>query len=275
MNPLSDIVYRVMELSSDGIFIEGPDGCILDCNAAGLKMFGYKREEILRLRMCELVPPAAPYLKSKYIQDGLLENEQSDRLSLRKDGSLFPTVVQSRRLELEGEPYQVAFVRDISRETAVRERLTYMAKHDGLTELYNRPFILKHLRNLQSPCVLGMIDLDRFKYVNDTYGHPAGDKILRALGELLRKEPSLLAGRFGGEEFLLLFPRPDVAAARDTLEGILTKAGSLFACYGGVSFSGGLLYFDPRTRSVDAAISAADVLMYKAKRAGRHRIITE
>lgn len=53
--------------------------------------------------------------------------------------------------------------REISHETAVRERLVYMAKHDGLTELYNRPFILGQLRGLQLPCVLGMIDLDHFK----------------------------------------------------------------------------------------------------------------
>ena len=122
-----------------------------------------------------------------------------------------------------------------------------------------------------------MIDVDRFKRVNDTYGHPAGDQVLMALsrGLRLRLRDSDVVGRYGGEEFAVVFPGVDVQQARDILDqlrmsfaAVLFYAGNAtFNC----TFSAGVAAF-PLWSSADALTEAADLALYRAKRGGRDRV---
>jgi two-component system cell cycle response regulator len=169
----------------------------------------------------------------------------------------------------------------------VNERLRYMSQTDGLTGLDNRRHLneridemFQHAQRLNEPFSLVMCDLDKFKSVNDTYGHQAGDEVLKQLAKILKDEAREIdrVGRYGGEEFMLLLPGTVLDAAvtfaervRKTIEahtftfdgGTLQRTASF-----GVS---GLPH--PKVDQSDALVRTADDALYVAKEAGRNRVI--
>ncbi len=155
---------------------------------------------------------------------------------------------------------------------------------DGLTGLLNHSHLKEQLETalLRSqrqgnPLVFAMIDADHFKRVNDTWGHAAGDRVLRSLAKLLRERlrRTDVAGRYGGEEFGLILTDIDAHTALPLLDRIRRDFGALRHVSGdaefSVSFSAGIAEF-PRHQQVDALIAAADAALYRAKLVGRDRI---
>jgi diguanylate cyclase (GGDEF)-like protein len=169
-----------------------------------------------------------------------------------------------------------------------REALREQATHDSLTGLLNRAAILDALQNELAraarechPVALLMVDLDRFKLVNDTHGHLAGDSVLREVARrmksVIRRYDSI--GRYGGEEFLVVLPGCDGSAAHAQAERFrealasepITAAGQSIqvTCSIGVSASTGA-----SASSTDALIRDADLACYRAKDRGRNRVDT-
>ncbi|MBI3283290.1 MAG: diguanylate cyclase [Burkholderiales bacterium] len=162
--------------------------------------------------------------------------------------------------------------------------LRALIMRDGLTGLYNHTAIKEQLaseisqagRN-GSPLALAMIDLDYFKNVNDSYGHPAGDQVLRTLARLLRQRlrRSDIVGRYGGEEFAVIFPGTSATTARKVLDQVRLAFYKIqqhaeqgeFA----VSFSAGVADLE-LTTDVDELFDVADAAMYLSKQNGRNRI---
>jgi diguanylate cyclase (GGDEF)-like protein len=159
-----------------------------------------------------------------------------------------------------------------------------MATVDGLTGLYNRNHFfaeadrrLRHARHHRQPIAAIMVDIDHFKRINDSYGHPVGDEVIRVVAERLRgaaRDGDVL-GRYGGEEFALLSARPGNAAAelaerlRQTVAGepLLTAAGPL-----PVTISVGLAYVDGGGEDLTQLLTRADHALYQAKQTGRDRV---
>ncbi|HEY2855616.1 MAG TPA: diguanylate cyclase [Gemmatimonadaceae bacterium] len=168
------------------------------------------------------------------------------------------------------------------------ERLRYMSQTDGLTGLDNRRHIehqldsmFAHARRLNEPLSCVMCDLDRFKTVNDTYGHQAGDAVLKQFARILKNEAREKVdrvGRYGGEEFMLLLPgtvldaavtfservRKEVESRTFTFDGGTIKRTASFGVAG---------WPHPRITSCDALVRAADDALYVAKETGRDRVI--
>ena len=164
-----------------------------------------------------------------------------------------------------------------------RDALEHEAVHDQLTGLLNRKGTLQALsREMaraareKTPLSVGMLDIDLFKNINDTYGHMTGDDVLRGMGELLQKglrEYDIL-GRFGGEEFLIITPSPGnqnnlYERLRKDLEAskIRTRSGDLR-----LTTSIGVAEFK-QDKSLDTLLMEADKALYAAKRAGRNRVM--
>ena len=159
---------------------------------------------------------------------------------------------------------------------------TRLAITDGLTGLLNKKYIQECLQERvmsSEPAPLGvfLFDIDHFKHYNDRNGHLAGDDLLRSVSELLReitREGEVL-GRYGGEEFLLLMPNADEAAAMSGAERIraaIAKRAFRFSDgqpLGYISVSGGVAAFPQDGRSAGQLIAAADQALYEAKRSGR------
>lgn len=160
---------------------------------------------------------------------------------------------------------------------------SYMVQ-DSLTGLLNHTKLKQRLEQTMEkamrskiPMAFAMVDIDHFKKVNDTYGHPMGDRVIKSLSRLLqkrlRKTDSI--GRYGGEEFAVIFWDADVNAAAKILDDIRADfaridhhhEGRMFSC----SFSGGVAGF-PEYPDAQAIGNAADKALYQAKRGGRNQV---
>lgn len=166
------------------------------------------------------------------------------------------------------------------------EKLQFEAAHDGLTGIWNRRAILdllkkeveRHHRNGQSLGII-MADVDHFKRVNDSYGHPAGDTVLRQVSERIAK--SLrgydFVGRYGGEEFLVIVPGCDAENLRISAERIRNSISnhSMETDAGQISLTISLGVVSVQANSVydyETMLQAADTALYRAKANGRDRV---
>ena len=175
---------------------------------------------------------------------------------------------------------------DITERKQMEAELQRLATTDPLTGLLNRRRFtevveqeLQRVRRHPRPLTLLMLDLDHFKQINDSHGHPAGDRVLRvvtgACGQLLRSTDSF--GRLGGEEFAILLPDTDRAGALEVAEKLRETVGRLLIPVEGatlrVTVSIGLVCRHTGDQSLNGMLSLADHALYEAKSAGRNRTV--
>lgn len=165
-----------------------------------------------------------------------------------------------------------------------------MAVTDGLTGLHNRRYMESHLTTLAEQAslrgtslALMMLDIDYFKSINDSYGHDAGDDVLREFALRIRKaiRGIDLACRYGGEEFVIVMPETDLHIAGMVAERLRRAiAGEPFSVHKGakrikVTISIGLSILARKGESVSDVLKRADVALYRAKHDGRNRVVAE
>ena len=181
----------------------------------------------------------------------------------------------ARRLSEASLRLQYDDLREVNRE------LSRQASTDGLTGLLNRRALEEQFAGLQAhglPMVLLMVDVDRFKSVNDRFSHGVGDEVLRQVAQLLggTHRESDRVGRYGGEEFALLLPLGHDEAAPALAERLRARVQghdwSRLADGLAVTVSGGWVRVRPQ-ESFESAVARADALLYAAKRAGRNRML--
>jgi len=170
----------------------------------------------------------------------------------------------------------------------LREKLREQATRDPLTGLYNRRYLEESLeRELYRtnregvPLCVAMLDLDYLKQFNDTFGHEAGDRVLRELGRVLREKlrKSDISSRFGGEEFMLVLPGSSLADARQRVEQIRLLVKGLQVRHedqilGRLTVSAGVAASPEHGSTAAELIRAADDALYAAKQAGRDRVVS-
>ena len=165
------------------------------------------------------------------------------------------------------------------RKTAEALKLAYA---DPLTGLPNRRVLKMFLsREFAAsvrgrPCAIVLLDIDRFKSINDNEGHQAGDDVLQAVAEALETNTraSDISGRVGGDEFLTLLPGTGVHGARIFAERVLESVADRFESAGmPVTVSGGVAVSNSHTKDEYDLMQAADIALYSAKRAGGNRVV--
>lgn len=172
----------------------------------------------------------------------------------------------------------------LENETA-RGSLELLANQDGLTGLYNRRHFMalaeaevQRAKRYLRPVVVGMADLDFFKKLNDTYGHAAGDAVLRALAGLMRESfrQSDLVCRYGGEEFAFVFPESSLAEAHVLAERFRRRCASFAINLPDgreVTVTTSIGLADVGESTLEVALSLADAALYDAKRLGRNQVV--
>jgi diguanylate cyclase (GGDEF)-like protein len=171
-----------------------------------------------------------------------------------------------------------------------RRMLERMAHIDGLTQLANRRRFdelyateWQRAQRSGSPLSLALLDIDAFKQYNDHYGHPAGDRVLRALARTVAsclRRPADLAARYGGEELVLLLPDTDADQARAVMDTVCTAIAALGIAHAASKVApaltvsvGGATLGECGPESLEALFAAADQHLYRAKQAGRNRVV--
>jgi diguanylate cyclase (GGDEF)-like protein/PAS domain S-box-containing protein len=180
----------------------------------------------------------------------------------------------------------VHVARDITRRKRLEEELKLRATRDSLTGLFNRSHFLETLslacataKRYDQPLSVSILDVDKFKDVNDTHGHLTGDLVLERLGRIVQKElrSSDFAGRFGGDEFIIAFPHSGAQGAAHSVERIrVALAEYVFHAAAGpfhVNATGGVAEFAPQQMIMQDLIQQADVALYRAKNLGRNCVL--
>jgi diguanylate cyclase (GGDEF)-like protein len=192
------------------------------------------------------------------------------------------SMLRIKRLQVELE--------DRERELLdVNEQLLHMSQTDALTGLDNRRHLehrleemFAHARRFKEPVACVICDLDRFKAVNDTYGHPAGDEVLRQFAQILRGEARSIdrVGRFGGEEFMFLLPGAGIDAAGRFAERVRKQVESHTFTFNGGGTSirrtasfGVSAWPHQHIGAPDVLVRTADEALYVAKETGRNRVV--
>jgi len=197
--------------------------------------------------------------------------------------------LSAMRVGADGFLTKPILAEDLIAAVAVRAERTRILRslmmRDGLTGLLNHTTLAHFLETSlaitsrhRALLSFAMLDFDNFKSVNDRYGHPAGDQVLVALARMLKQRlrSSDMVGRYGGEEFAIIFQETSEKDAAETLEQILKDFSTLtfnaegrsFSC----TFSGGVSGF-PSFPTAEQLVLAADQALYRAKNAGRNRIL--
>lgn len=291
----SDRHFRaLLEYAGDAIIVADADGLITIANEETERLFGYPREQLIGQPVELLVPVRLRDRHHGHRSDFMDRHarrpmgSQRTLFGLRKDGTEFPIEVSLGPLDDDGEQLVAAIVRDVSERHRLEAELRQLADHDALTGLFNRrrfsAELDRHLADVAAAAhgarmhsALLLIDLDNFKYVNDTLGHNAGDAVIRAAGELLR---GLVRGgdviaRLGGDEFVVLLPGTGVEGAERLAQRVLAEFEQASA--GGdtsVTASIGVTTIGARTTAAtgEQLLAEADIAMYASKDAGRNRV---
>jgi diguanylate cyclase (GGDEF)-like protein/PAS domain S-box-containing protein len=201
----------IINTVADGIITLDDNGVIQTFNPAAEAIFGFSKEEVIGRNIRSLITDAQ--------QGGGEDNRAHVLLSgsnftgRRKDGDVVPLEVAVRELQQGEELSFTSIVRDISRRKAEEARVFHMAHYDALTELPNRHLFDDHVREAfkraqrhGEKLALLFVDLDKFKPINDTYGHAMGDEVLKEIACRLRAgvRATDTVARVGGDEFLVL-----------------------------------------------------------------------
>jgi diguanylate cyclase (GGDEF)-like protein/PAS domain S-box-containing protein len=265
----------VLDLAADQILFANPTAC---------RMLGYALDELLATPITVLHPnqPAKLSVLSQAPAEG--RPVIQELTSITKRGVPLVTEIAATVAQWDGRVCLIASIRDISARIEESNQRVEDAMHDPLTGLPNRALFedrfevaLKRQQRTGNTIAVILFDLDGFKIVNDTYGHDAGDELLKRAAEKLGRvlRPSDAAARFGGDEFIVLCEdvndeRAAIQVARRITEAI---TGEMPVAHPGeqISISMGIALTTGGSSDARAIISNADAALYRAKQNGRGR----
>jgi diguanylate cyclase (GGDEF)-like protein/PAS domain S-box-containing protein len=251
----------------------------LAANAAAVSHYGFSRDELLGMRLLNL--QAAEYEPAPDAA-APFETEVATSTHRTRDGRSIEVVSFSRQLDYEGTPALLIAVIDVTERKEAEARIAYMAHHDSLTDLPNRVLFRQHLsdalakRSRTGGCVGALcIDLDNFKLVNDTLGHPVGDRLLQDVAERIKRvtRDRETAARLGGDEFAMLVP--DVKSPQDLAvlaQRLIEVISEPYITDGHVLTVGttiGIAVAPTDGDDADRLLRNADLALYRAKADGK------
>jgi diguanylate cyclase (GGDEF)-like protein/PAS domain S-box-containing protein len=275
----------------DGIVMTDNTGRIAFWNGAAQRIFGYSEQDALGKRLHELIVPERDRIDfEKHFnphqqrEPGPAIGNTLELTGLRKDGKQIVTEHSIFGVSIDGQWHTICMVRDVTERKQFEVRIQHLATYDSLTGLPNRILFYDRLRqaiNLagrnRDELSLLYLDLDRFKAVNDTLGHDAGDEILKSAAARIQQQvrESDTVARIGGDEFAVILHKiasqQDAATvARKIIDALLPD----FELSGGkhervrIGASIGIATFPADGADLDALFKVADAAMYKAKRSG-------
>lgn len=292
LNAREQRLHTILNNTAEGIITFDEWGSIEGYNQSAEKLFGWAEDEVLGCSIAELISPQTRENRNRYIEHFMrseiqrLIGHEGEVTGLHKDGSDFPMAIKITGMRLENRQKYIALVSNISERKAMMENLRRLAEHDGLTNLYNRTYFQGELervvervrRNETTSCALLYIDLDHFKYVNDTLGHAAGDKLLLEVAGILKRRvrKSDLIARLGGDEFTLLMydVQPEqMHKVADSFRLQLTEHAFFFEGQPiTIGCSIGAAMIEPTVKTSAEIMSHADLACHIAKRSGRNQV---
>ncbi len=274
-----EMMRNVVENSLVGIITMDDKGVIESINPAALIMFACPSDETVGRHVGNFFSGLSEECKDEELLDFFRVGQGSHEMEGRsKDGRIFPVEAEITEIKIDDRRSLTAFIRDITQRKNQEKELEHHALHDPLTDLPNRTLLFNRLdhaisfaQRSRKPLALLLIDLDRFKVVNDTLGHHFGDLLLKQVGLRLQSQvrESDTIARLGGDEFALLLPEiADLEAAcrisvkiHEAMEQPFMLKDFKFE----ISASIGIAMFPEHGDETTKLIQMADTAMYMAK----------
>lgn len=287
---LSEDNTKIVATAGTGIVRLGVANRIVSINPAGARMLGWEQQDLIG-RDCHATihhkrVNGTPYPQSECpvlqaTRTGEIQRV-GDEVFWRKDGTSFPVDYTCSPIREQGRIVGAVLVfDDVTSQRQLETNLRYQADHDALTGLFNRRRFSKELDQqlLQAARYrragsLAIIDPDAFKFVNDSYGHTAGDRLLRQVASLLRQQvrKTDVIARLGGDEFAILFRETDPEDAMARLHRIIARIKLETAPT--ITISAGIAVFDGTQKLTgDDLLISADLALYEAKQTGGDRVV--
>jgi diguanylate cyclase (GGDEF)-like protein/PAS domain S-box-containing protein len=299
----------IIEATPNAMLMVESEGRIVLVNSETERLFGYSRDELLSMRVDQLIPERFRWLHHGYRQEFFAHPDTRAMgagrhlFGLRSDGTEVPIEIGLNPLETDEGTFVLAAIIDITERKRAEERLreaeaalqedalrremlaevTHLATHDHLTDLPNRTKLIAYLLNAiewaertDTEIVVLLLDLDHFKRINDSLGHHMGDELLLAMSERLQQwvQEGDLVARLGGDEFVLVFSGvPDAKAVTPRIEELMQLVLAPVDLQGhelAVTVSLGAARFPENGTDPTSLLKNADTAMYHAKSSGRN-----
>ncbi|PKF62296.1 hypothetical protein CW745_06965 [Psychromonas sp. psych-6C06] len=277
----------LLDESPSMLLMLNAQGLILSCNKYGCNLLGYDDGELIGRNLVTLysqlvnISDLKEYLEHCNSADGMLLSREISYST--KEGRKVWINERVRKLAEHDQYFLVC--ENITERYELSKELNYRASHDYLTGLKNRLFFenqldkyLKDLAYQSAPYSLMYLDMDKFKIINDTCGHQAGDEVLRQIAAILTESVSAhsLVARLGGDEFAIIMPQTELVEAKQAAQRIIDAIGKHYFLWEGQHFSLGisigLAELSDAGRGGVHALSCVDSACYTAKESGRNRI---
>lgn len=286
-----EVLSSITNAAQDAVVMIDNHGNVSFWNPAAEKMFGHAASGIIGYNPTHLLVPAryqsaldAAFPEFVKTGAGALIGTTTEVYALRQDGSEFPIEISISGVKTQDSWHAVAIVRDITVRKQAEEQLKQLATTDVLTGAYNRRHFnevlaaeLARSKRYGTPFGMVMLDIDHFKHINDTYGHPSGDLVLTQLSSIIayHLRSTDVFARWGGEEFMILLDNCAAQCPHQLSEKlrILIESHS-FHGVGKVTCSFGVTQFKEGDDQA-SIIKRADNCLYRAKEAGRNRVESE
>ena len=283
----SQHVQTILNAMEEGLVTMNDGGTILSANNAMSVIFGYIPSEFEGKDLHDLID-------SKKLQTStdatklLSENVdrynvyKSDEIGVCKDGSTFPLKIDIREVYIGAEKHYTVLFRNVTEQLEAEKLIRKMAWHDSLTGLANRNLLAERLddalkmgKRLKKQVAVMVLDLDKFKPVNDLFGHGTGDKLLKVVSERLlhcAREVDTVA-RLGGDEFAIVFTNieddKNIVTIADRIINSIQQPTEVDGNVIQIGTSIGISFYPDDASTPDELIRMADVALYQAKDDGR------
>ena len=279
-------LFQLLEQVPVGVFVATGAGRPYYANASARALLGMTQVPDHIDRFSEVyqafeIGTDRPYPSERLPLRRALDGERCEvsDIELRRQGDPVPLHVSGAPIQRDGEVvFAIMAMQDVRelRRIVTRDALTGLPNRMAVTEAFTRERL--RAERDKHPIALALIDFDRFKSINDDFGHAGGDGVLRrgaaAIVDALR--PSDIVGRWGGEEFLVVLPNTRLDPARQAIERALTAVRALDMPLNGTrvhtTFSAGVVEM-AGSESLDELVARADIALYEAKRDGRDRVV--
>ncbi|MCX7185221.1 MAG: diguanylate cyclase [Nitrosospira sp.] len=283
----------IFESSADAIMLL-TDKSFLDCNYSALAMFGVAtKQEFIASHLSVLSPPFQPDGRDSLLtahENIMAAYAQGQKhfewVHRRKNGEDFAAEVLLSTFDYGGKKVLQATVRDITERKVAEERMIYMAQFDALTDLPNRALFTGRLQQALATAkrdkkylALMFLDLDKFKPINDIFGHAVGDLLLKEAAKRMQEcmRESDIVARIGGDEFIALLPNieqeQDATMVAEKIRHVLSQPFELAGHSMHISSSIGIAVYPEHGRDEKTLMKNADIAMYHAKKNGRNNVI--
>lgn len=281
----------VVDAAYDAIITIDQQHNITLFNRAAENLFGYDQSEVIGKPITQLIPErfrnAHPGYVHHFAQSPVNSRQMDERNRIygqHRDGSLVPVEIAISKINVGGLLEFTAVISDVAVRARLMDLVQKQAVTDELTGLPNRREFLDVMENMlasSGDLSIFMLDVDHFKKVNDTYGHDAGDDVLRALAGVAKassRQMDIFA-RLGGEEFVAALPETALEKAREIAENLRERFEKqdfeyTWSTSSPIPFtvSIGVTTRVPGENDVGAILKRADQALYKAKETGRNRV---